>query len=58
MIALWYFLIFCLKFIIIINERVDLSYSAITDAEAEASILWPLDVKGLLTGIDPDAGKD
>ena len=33
MIALWYLLTFCLKFIIIINERVDLSYSAITSLE-------------------------
>ena len=29
-----------------------------TDAEAEASILWPPDVKNWLTGKDPDAGKD
>ena len=29
-----------------------------TDAEAEAPILWPLDVKGQLIGKDPDAGKD
>ena len=29
-----------------------------TDAEAEASILWPLDAKSWLTGKDPDAGKD
>ena len=29
-----------------------------TDAEAEASILWPLDVKNQLTEKDPDAGKD
>ena len=29
-----------------------------TDAEAEAPILWPLDVKIWLTGKDPDAGKD
>ena len=29
-----------------------------TDAEAEAPILWPLDVKNWLTGKDPDAGKD
>ena len=28
------------------------------DAEAEAPILWPPDVKGQLTGEDPDAGKD
>ena len=29
-----------------------------TDAEAEAPILWPRDVKNQLTGKDPDAGKD
>ena len=29
-----------------------------TDAEAEAPILWPPDVKGQLVGKDPDAGKD
>ena len=29
-----------------------------TDAEAEAPILWPPDAKSLLTGKDPDAGKD
>ena len=29
-----------------------------TDAEAEAPILWPFDVKNWLTGKDPDAGKD
>ena len=29
-----------------------------TDAEAEASILWPPDVKSWLVGKDPDAGKD
>ena len=29
-----------------------------TDAEAEAPILWPFDVKGWLIGKDPDAGKD
>ena len=29
-----------------------------TDAEAEASILWPQDVKSWLTRKDPDAGKD
>ena len=27
-----------------------------TDAEAEAPILWPPDVKNRLTGKDPDAG--
>ena len=29
-----------------------------TDAEAEAPILWPSDVKNWLNGKDPDAGKD
>ena len=29
-----------------------------TDAEAEASILWPPDAKSQLTGKDPHAGKD
>ena len=29
-----------------------------TDAEAEAPILWPHDVKNWFIGKDPDAGKD
>ena len=29
-----------------------------TDAKAEAPILWPPDAKNCLTGKDPDAGKD
>ena len=29
-----------------------------TDAEAEAPILWPLDMKNLVIGKDPDGGKD
>ena len=29
-----------------------------TDAEAEAPILWPPDVKSQLIGKDPDTGKD
>ena len=29
-----------------------------TDAEAEASILWPPGAESRLTGKDPDAGKD
>ena len=29
-----------------------------TDAEAEALVLWPPDVKSQLTGKDPDAEKD
>ena len=35
-----------------------LIYIGRTDAEAEASILWPLDVKSQLIGKDPDAGKE
>ena len=33
-------------------------FIARTDAEAEAPILWPPDVKNWLTGKDPDAGKE
>ena len=33
-------------------------FSGRTDAEAEAAILWPPDVKSRLTGKDPDPGKD
>ena len=29
-----------------------------TDVEAETPILWSPDAKSLLTGKDPDAGKD
>ena len=29
-----------------------------TDTEAEASVLWPPDVKSRLIGKDPDAGKN
>ena len=29
-----------------------------TDAEPEAPILWPPDVKNQFAGKDPDAGKD
>ena len=29
-----------------------------TEAEAEAPILWPPDMKSRLIGKDPDAGKD
>ena len=29
-----------------------------TDAEAEAPVLWPPDVKSRLIGKDPDAGRD
>ena len=30
----------------------------LTDAEVEAQILWPPDIKSQLIGKDPDAGKD
>ena len=33
-------------------------FIGMTDAEAEAPILWPLDVKSQLIGRDTDAGKD
>ena len=33
-------------------------FTGTTDAEAEAPILWPHDVKNWLIGKDPDAGKD
>ena len=29
-----------------------------TDAEAEAPVLWPPDMKNWLNGKDPDAGRD
>ena len=29
-----------------------------TDAEGEATILWPPDMRSQLIGKDPDAGKD
>ena len=34
------------------------THTMFTDAEAEASKLWPPTVKSQLTGKDPDAGKD
>ena len=33
-------------------------FIARTDAEPEAPVLWPPDVKNWLTGKDPEAGKD
>ena len=43
-----------------VNPKGDQSWLFIgtTDAEAEASILWPPDAKDWLIGEDPDAGKD
>ena len=42
------------------NPKGDQSWIFIgrTDAEVEAPILWPPDVKSQLTGKDPDAGKN
>ena len=34
-----------------------LIFTGRTDADAEAPILWPPDVKSQLAGKDPDAGK-
>ena len=33
-------------------------FIGMNDAESEALVLWPLDVKNWLIGKDPDAGKD
>ena len=42
-----------------ILKEISPEYSFIkTDAEAEASIVWPPDAKNWLIGKDPDAGKD
>ena len=43
-----------------VNPKRDQPWISIgrTDAEAEAPILWPPDVKSWLIGKDPDAGKD
>ena len=44
----------------LVNPKGNQSYTFIgrTYVEAEASILWPSDVKNQLIGKDPDAGKD
>ena len=43
-----------------VHSKADQSWVFIgrTDAEAGVPTLWPPDVKSLLTGQDPDAGKD
>ena len=41
-----------------ILKEVNPEFIGRTDAEAEAPILWPPDVKRQLTGKDSDAGKD
>ena len=40
------------------KENQPLIFIGRTDAEAEAAILWPPDVKSQFIGKDPDAGKD
>ena len=40
------------------KENQPLIFIGSTDAEAEAPILWPHNVKNQLIGKDPDAGKD
>ena len=40
------------------NQSVVKKFTGRIDAEAEARILWPSDVKSWLTAKDPDAGKD
>jgi len=43
-----------------VNPKGNQSWTFIgrTDAEVEATVLWPPDVKNWLIGNDPDAGKD
>ena len=40
-----------------VNPKGNQSWIGGTDAEAEALILWPPDLKSWLTGKDSDAGK-
>ena len=41
-----------------VNPKGNQSQILIGRTDAEASILWPTDVKSQLIGKDPDAGKD
>ena len=41
-----------------INKEINTIFIGRTDAEAEASILWPPEATSRLIGKDPDAGKD
>ena len=41
-----------------VNPKGNKLWIFIRRTDAEASILWPREVKSQLTGIDPDAGKD
>ena len=44
--------------VIALIMALSLTMACRTDAEAEAAILWPPDVKSQLTRKDSDAGKD
>ena len=46
------------KEIQLVNPKGNQPWVFIGRTDAEASILWPPDVKSWLTGKDPDAGKD
>ena len=56
--------IYCTIYVFIRDQRVSPKgnqpwiFTGRTDAEAEAQILWPPDVKSWFIGKDPDAGKD
>ena len=41
-----------------VNPKGNQSFIGRTDAEAEAPVLWPPEMKNSLIGKDPDAGKD
>ena len=41
-----------------VNPKGNRLFIGRTDAEAEAPVVWPPDMKSRLTGKDPDAGKD
>ena len=41
-----------------VNPKGNLSWIFTGRTDAEAPMLWPLDMKSRLTGKDPDAGKD
>ena len=53
----------CASFVIVMYNCMSgvglgVSFTGRTHAEAEASVLWPPDVKSQLIGKDPDARKD
>ena len=51
------FLILCFLFIKVSNLSAHVSYADEIDAEVEAPVLWPPDMKGQPIGKDPDSGK-